>query len=177
MFFFVCGIKGCMQGFKCGSTFSSYRNHANRHHPGWQVLNTNDIHVYTSHDPSSSVLRSDSPPCSLDDNKLDDQSQCTTSGQLDMPNPFANVKPEEDPQRIAAKFLLTLKEKYNISQAAVNFTLSSISSIVDSVCNSCFDHSDPFDLLLTECQQTKFYKEEFGLVVSDPVNKIKLHSL
>ena len=91
-----------------------------------------------------------------------------------MPNPFANVKPEKDPQRIAAKFLLTLKEKYNISQAAVNFTLGSIGSIVDSVCNSCFDHSDPFDLLHTECQQTKFY-EEFGLVVSDPVNKIKLH--
>ncbi|SMN12480.1 hypothetical protein SPBRAN_1135 [uncultured Candidatus Thioglobus sp.] len=161
-----------MQGFKCGATFASYRTHANRHHPDWQVLNTSDISVHTSYEASSCVL-----PSELE---LDaDQSQCTTD-QLD--TPFATVEPEQDPQRVAAMLLLTLKEKYMISQDAVNFTLGSISSIVDGVCDSikdsiqerssltsdmlaCFNHSDPFDSLQTEYQQTKFYKKEFGLVV------------
>ena len=81
----------------------------------------------------------------------------------------------------AALFLLTLQEKYRLSQKAINFAVGSISTIVDSVCGSikesvqksfdvmdiysCFDWEDPFSSLQTEYQQFKFYREEFGLVV------------
>ena len=36
----------------------------------------------------------------------------------------------------AALFLLTLQEKYKLSQKAIDFAVGSISSIVDSVCDS-----------------------------------------
>ena len=89
----------------------------------------------------------------------------------------------------AALFLLTLQEKYRLSQKAVNFAVGSISTIVDSVCdsikesvknsldlNSCFDFEDPFSSLQTEYQQTKFYREEFGLVVCIIINWLNNNS-
>ncbi len=89
-------------------------------------------------------------------------------------------------ERAAGLFLLTLKEKYKLSQKAINFAVGSISTIVDSVTESiqdsvesalengasiadvaeCFQHDDPFESLQTEYKQSKFYREEFGLVVS-----------
>ena len=35
-FHFVCCIKGCLHSFKFGSTYSSFKTHANRKHPNWQ---------------------------------------------------------------------------------------------------------------------------------------------
>ena len=98
----------------------------------------------------------------------------------------ASEQTEADPQRVAALFLLTLQEKYRLSQAAINFAVGSINSIVNGVCHSiqgsvshalqgnaspntvlqCIEHDDPFAMLKTEYQQSKFYKNEFGLVVS-----------
>ena len=39
-------------------------------------------------------------------------------------------------------------------------------AIVRTRLAECFKHEDPFASLQTEYQQTKFYQEEFGLVVS-----------
>lgn len=38
-FFYVCGIQRCLQGFKCGASFSSFKTHAIRRHPNWQEQN------------------------------------------------------------------------------------------------------------------------------------------
>ena len=89
-------------------------------------------------------------------------------------------------KRTAGLFLLTFKEKFNLSQRAINYAVGSINNIVDRVCESvqqsviselkekgflddiaekfCFD--DPFAELQTEYRQSQFYKSEFGLVVS-----------
>ena len=84
-------------------------------------------------------------------------------------------------QKRAALFLLTFKEKYRLSQAAIDFAVGSIQSIVDSVCTSAVavvetdlssataiaaNKEDPFVSLRTNHQQSKFYREMFGLVVS-----------
>ena len=34
-FQYKCGIKGCIHQFHSGSTFSSFKTHANRKHPNW----------------------------------------------------------------------------------------------------------------------------------------------
>ena len=85
----------------------------------------------------------------------------------------------------AALFLLTFKEDYRLSQRAIDFAVGSFSTMVHSVCESiqesvqsylnstnstpdltsCFDYEDPFSCLRTEYQQSKFYRQEFGLVV------------
>ena len=84
-------------------------------------------------------------------------------------------------QKRAALFLLTFKEKYWLSQSAIDFAVGSIQSIVDSVCASAISAvetnlssataiaaniEDPFVSFKTNYQQSKFYRERFGLVVS-----------
>ena len=87
------------------------------------------------------------------------------------------------PERAAAMFLLTFKEKYMMPQAAINFATGAINGIIDSVRDSLLQsiqndsdnislpvnvqHEDPFSSLRTEYQQTKFYREEFGMIVSN----------
>ena len=90
----------------------------------------------------------------------------------------------------AALFLLTMQEKYCLSQKAINFAVHSVGTLIDKTCDSvrssvkrclchdsviddfCFDHEDPFASLQTDYQQTKFYREQFGLVVS--MNRIHI---
>ena len=93
-------------------------------------------------------------------------------------------------QRTAALFLLTFQERYKLSQTAINFGVGSINVIVNGVCESvhgsiqssldsdrcsstdvaaCFDDDDdedPFASLHTEYKQSKYYREEFGLIAS-----------
>jgi hypothetical protein len=82
----------------------------------------------------------------------------------------------EDVELAAARFLLTLKEKYRLTQASLNFALQSVGDIISITCRSiehavhqelsesdispspcCFHTPDPFSNLKTEYQQTKFY--------------------
>ena len=75
-------------------------------------------------------------------------------------------------QRTAALFLLTLQERYHVSEAAVNFAVGSIQSIVQGVFEAtktsaeqtspCIaemqvDHSDPFVSLISSQSFTEMY--------------------
>ena len=88
-----------------------------------------------------------------------------------------HVPTEVTPERAAALFLLTLQEKYRVSQAAINFAVGSVTSIIEGVCNSIkqnytelendipLKYDDPFASLQTDHQQTNYYQREFRLVV------------
>lgn len=85
-----------------------------------------------------------------------------------------------------AKFSIALKERHHLTQSALNFavgqTKQMMANVLDYVKESvkqrvgeidvdiddCFE-VDPFDALSTEYLQTKFYREQFNLVVS-PIN-------
>ena len=103
---------------------------------------------------------------------------------VDAVEPLFSCPPE---QRTVALFLLTFQEKCKVSQTAINFAVGSINTIVDSVCEgvqsslvneerlasaadtikACFSNrQDPFIHLQTEYKQSKFYHENFGLIVS-----------
>jgi len=93
-------------------------------------------------------------------------------------------------QRPAALFLLTLKERYSLTQAAVDFAVGQVQEMAACVAqdlktsvesrlqqhyiktgvdppdlSDCFEDIDPFSGLETEYLQTKFYVENFHLVV------------
>ena len=89
-------------------------------------------------------------------------------------------------ERTAALFLITFQERYGLSQAAINFAVGSINGILDGVSESIHEtaqglmeagscsldaafkeREDPFASLQTEYKQLKFYREVFGLVVSE----------
>ena len=92
---------------------------------------------------------------------------------------------QESLQLKTAKLLITLKEKYRLSQASIIFLMESVNDIVRvtseeiesnvqavlhnsgyHVPSECFVTVDPFNNLKTENQQTRFYREYLGLIVS-----------
>ena len=91
----------------------------------------------------------------------------------------------------AGNFILTVKEKFKFTQASLNYIMQAVNEITKLSANNikqsvikelqesgstitscldldqCFLPVNPFDELNTEYQQTKFFKEKFGLVISE----------
>lgn len=165
-FILRCGIGGCFYQFRSGKTFFSFKIHADRKHPNWRQKVNNSTEMQ-----SESVL----------DNVDGSQQEEPQVSEPEFPtiephrveqNSPADIAPSYNPpsaKHTAALFLLTLHEKYKLPQCAVNFAVGSVNSIVESVCISStnsFAYEDPFAGLQTEHQQSRYFREEFGLVVS-----------
>ena len=115
-----------------------------------------------------------------------------TEDQMDEDYPLApNLTAQQSLQRSAALFLLTLKERYQLTQSALDFTVSQVKEMLfydhqDKVAaintalrnqsgertptqaelSDCLEYKNPFATFQTEHLQTKYYREHFGLVVS-----------
>ena len=180
-FSLVCGIQGCVHQFKFGSTFSSFKTHATRKHRNWRdELGSNMASVYLSDDVQE-VSSFDEVPCLANEHQPSSDNDCILDQSDD--DTVATIRSVEE---TAALFLLTLKEKYKLTQTAINYVLGGVNQIVSGVCesieqslqasidasmldsdiSSVFQYDDPFSTLQTEHQQSKFYREHFGLVVS-----------
>ena len=184
-FAYVCGINGCIHLFKVGSTYSSFKTHANRKHPKWKDEMENITPPDGSVVPRNSLTSLEgrvalSVRIPNEESSFNDIDPVVVPGAvLDETSSF------HSPERTAAMFLLTFKEKYKLPQASINFAVSAINQIVVSVCESVkmsvkssaqeltneeiasrIQCQDPFASLQTEYQQTKFYRDVFGLVVS-----------
>lgn len=180
MFRFECGIKGCSHCFKCGSTYSSFKTHASRKHPNWyEYVNTDTVAAVPS-----AVAPGDSSSANTEELPLANPLQhapCPDQAEYSELETISSYQSCSEAQRRAALFLLTFKEKYRLSQAAIDFAVTSLQTIVHSVCASAVaaverdassvaaiaaNIEDPFASLRTNYQQTLFYRQEFGLVVS-----------
>ena len=98
--------------------------------------------------------------------------------------------------RSAALFLLSMKEKHRLTQTCVDYTVSNVQQMVQFIVedlhsaieskieqqlagtdismpdiSSCFKDIDPFQGLETEHKQIRFWKNNFGLVVSRLISK------
>lgn len=177
-----CGISGCLHQFQSGSTFYSFKSHADRKHPHWRV----NINGFIQHQLPTMPPTPPTPPTVLQHQNLslDNEREQTflVTSDIGSLNDCCTLEKENapSPKHTAALFILTLQEKYKLSQKAINFAVGSINTIVESVHDSIqvsvqnsegtdiipsFDYDDPFSDLQTEHQQSKFYREEFGLVV------------
>ena len=184
-----------MHLFKVGSSYSSWKTHASRKHPNWQ----NEMENYGTIAPAEiptvhcsdedETLQSSPVAVSVTGSHADDVDDHGELAKSQDDHIFADLK------RTAALFLLTFKEQYKLPQASIDFAVGAINGLISTVCNSvqeslqsqsdtamltaeqmttCFAYEDPFSSLKTEYQQTKFYREEFGLVVSH-VTRINIH--
>lgn len=184
-FHYVCGITNCPHTFKAPITYATFLTHCNRKHSNWrEALSRQDITKSSSQSEDHLSLDSGDSP------EEDHDTQEAMDLQRSAPDsPSSNESPtisDEDIKLAGARFLLTLKEKYRLTQASLNFALESVHDIIkitsqsihNSVCkeledgsfpptSGCFQTYDPFSNLRTEYQQTKFYKDNFGLVVRD----------
>ena len=170
-FSFTCGIEGCSTTFK---TYSALSSHLNRKH-------TNATIVSQQENPSVCCNTS------LEHSNESDSSLMTTGEDVSSQNVALNG----GSQRMAALFLLSLKEKYHLTQSSVNFAVGQVTGMMEFIAadirvaveeklrtalndtgvnlpclDDCFNNINPFDGIMSEHMQTKFYKENFYLVVS-----------
>lgn len=186
-FHFICGMQGCQHSFKFGSSFSSFKSHASRKHKNWQaILEVNDaessisslsaaISTFDSGDVDLPFL---SPVTNEPDSTMVQPSASFVQDNSDLNRSENSADSGVSPaSKSAAMFLLTLKERYNLPQTAIDFAVGTIHGIISNVCDSiqvphACEVEDPFGLLETEYKQNKFYRDVFGLVVS-----VQLHVL
>ncbi len=180
-FSFQCGFHGCIQNFR---TYSAMASHLQRKHPNWdsesfhdQDFDIDSFNVFQPEEIGGPSTDSSPPHAETMTNKL------------------------LAAQRSTALLLLTLKERYRVTQTAIDYTLSQIKQTVvllmedvkesvkrvvkdkaaidATVIDGCFDDVDIFEGLGTEHMQLKFYQKHFNLVVcywaGEAVRMGKLH--
>ena len=158
-----CPVTFCRQIFK---NFSTFNSHFTRKHSGYVVDNNLA--------DSSSIVH-------VDINN-DDVYECGNQ-EIDMElEASTGVASKDMAQRSAALFLLTMKEKFCLTQVALDFAVGQVRQMVGYLMEDiksklteelkadtnfeCFEWKDPFMDLDTEYLQHKFYKKHFGLIVS-----------
>ena len=195
-FHYICGISSCTRVFTSGSSFDAFRSHCNQKHNNWQhdFTPTLDYPTVSSADSECTSIREASERVNTADTSPDCENtqegtntiDCNFSNDgvmaHDPEQSTSNMSFHKDTIKIAAaKFILTLKEKFKLTQTSLDYTVKGVEELLllsnkfleQSVLESpefasspfCF-HSSPFNDLKTEYQQTKFFKENFGLVVS-----------
>jgi len=197
-FLYQCGISSCTHLFITGNTFETFRSHCVRKHHGWQheFVPTLEF-IQEEGDPVSSPQRivpvtdgTDGEATSHDcTSRQEDE---TSTRYLDSLNNDTEVGADEQlnfavqketVKTAAAKFILTLKEKYRLTQASLDYTINAVDKLLSmssEVAEQSFDqrqYLSPFDDLKTEYQQTKYFKENFGVVVSTFVHMLTLQNL
>ena len=199
-FHYKCGISSCTRVFTSGSSFDAFRSHCYQKHHNWQHDFTPTLEVgpaVSSAGSDCTFIREVSERVSIADTPPDYESTQEDTNTIDynvsndVVMPIMAHDPEQSTSNMsfhkdiikiaAAKFILTLKEKFKLTQTSLDYTVKGVEELLllsskyleQSVSESlglasspfCF-HLSPFDDLKTEYQQTKFFKENFGLIVS-----------
>jgi hypothetical protein len=172
-------------------TFSAFSSHLNRKHP--------TISIVSPDQNQSSCIITSELEARLSQNDLPDLSSVNVNDTIPMLDTDELESNESvtlagGSKRMAALFLLTMKEKHRLTQSSINFAVTQVtdmfkfiaadikSSVEGKLKESlneagvslpdlaeCFN-VNPFDGLMSEHMQTKFYRENFYLVVSQMNN-------
>lgn len=170
-FCFTCGVEGCSQTF---TKYSAILSHLSRKHRG---VNFEQAYV---------------TPTLYEDGEQGHNGDTDTQAEMPMavePTSSSNGD-THSLDRSAALFLLTLKEQHQVTQKVVDFAVEEVRQMVSyavdhvhksvtmklSECSQaigcqvpdisdCFKVPDPFGHLESEYMQTKFYRDNFDLVV------------
>ena len=163
-FKFACNI--CSQTF---TKYSSMTSHLYRKHRG--QAHQSSVAATDDQEPPTSIAEIQHTLAEMDENSAEIDG---SSAEVDAQSLQAERSlPCNSLQRSAALFLLTLKEKYKLTQTAVDFAVGQVQCMVNFALDdmrrrmelSSTFSLDPFEELHSEYMQTKFFKENFGLVV------------
>ena len=190
-FLFTCGVEGCQQTFRTYASICSHLNRKHRHANLEEVQS--EVIAGTSTYLSNEINNIEDNVSNYRDDDItesfpDDEDDDITTGSEDNIDVSGCTSTENYLQRSAALFLLTLKERYQLTQTAINFLIRQVQNMIhysllniknsaelmglitenitQSVLLDYFECVDPFKSLHSEYLQTKFYKDHFGLVVS-----------
>ena len=191
-----------ISGLEVRSKYDSFISHCNRKHVQWRHritslnfeerdtdsgVNFSNVEDILPPIDSDTVLPSVDDPVTNGHITLSEADQ-VVSTSTDMIE-RAGDETQQDIVLLAARFMITLKEKYKLTQTSLQFTLDSVTDILKAVSQNinlsvrkqltelsqssdildvlscCFEIDSPFKNLATEYQQTKYYKENLGLIV------------
>ena len=115
-----------------GSTYSSFLSHANRKHPNWRQVLDATFPIGRRKQPSLQPLIEPESGCG-DESTNDGDDDHKDFSMPDYPSRDNEDVCVSDSQRAAAKFVLTLKERYKLSQTAVDFAIAAVNQIISAV--------------------------------------------
>ena len=201
-FRYQCGISSCTRVFASGSCFDAFRGHCIRKHLNWQQMLTisleptqdnKDPPVDSTMSDGLSAIHSEGAGGSVAISSHDceeasirysdvftDDIEHGSNEQLTLAVQKETIK------RDAAKFILNLKERYKLTQASLDYTIKAVDNLMflsSKMAKQSLAEGDQgqysslFDDLQTEYLQTKYFKENFGLIVSVDVYVNYLHTL
>lgn len=190
-FMYACNIDQCPRAFSLGSTYSSFLTHANRKHQNWRQVLDAATPIRRLQQPSLQPIIAENENSNSDedtsDSDGDDEDEVMDYGMPEYPPLNTQDIRISDAQKAAGQFLLTLKERYKLTQTAIDFAIGAVNQIISAVYEEMMSSviktlrdrgisvpdvdlfaSAPLNLfegLETEYKQTQFYKDHFGLVV------------
>ena len=112
-FRYPCGISGCVQTF---STYSGISSHLRRKHLTELLELESEV--------------TEQVPCNVEyaEEDLNDEELCETNS-----NPDQEYSTSANRKKSVALLLLTLKEKYRVTQAAIDFTVGQMKETIENV--------------------------------------------
>ena len=137
-FMYACHVEHCPRAFTLGSTYSSFLSHATRKHPNWKELLDQAPPITRpklnqSANSSASFLECESQgEIESDDDQQDDSNDPMDFSTPEWPT-NSSGDGVSDAIKAAGKFLHGLKERYRLSQAAVDFTVGAVNQIISIV--------------------------------------------
>lgn len=177
-FNYVCGISSCDRNFVTGTTYEAFHNHCTRYHHNWRQNIIPTIGVKEGTGGTTGAATADS---SIDDHDIncveDSMLPCETYACLETDGTEvvtvckSRIDDTSRMKMVTGKFIIqtvnniTELSANSIKQSVMKELQESGGTITPSL-DQCFLPINPFDELKTEYQQTMFFKEEFGLVVS-----------
>ena len=196
-FNYVCGISSCGRNFATDATYEAFCDHCTRYHHNWRrtFIPTTGIEELTI--DATLLATTNESRSSIEDDDIEDTLNCVEETLPFLESHGTEIVPvhrprDDDTSRMkmaAGNFVLTVKEKFKLTQASLNYIMQTVNeitklsannikqsvmkelqgsgSVIAPCLNQCFLPVNPFDELNTEYQQTKFFKEKFGLVVSE----------
>ena len=190
-FCYACEITPCQRIFVTGDSFNAFRSHCTRYHLNWKdtlnsMPNEDEYTLDDDGDLTVNAIEMNNHVCDSVTEMDTRQSTELEEASSDYNNEASIDNRHSDVETTVAHFILNLKEKFKLTQASLNFAIKSVEELVMVSANNvkqsiknevgdtaiinipdhCFVPESPFLNLKSEYQQTKFFKENFNLVVS-----------
>ena len=129
-FFYICGISSCRYEFTSGSTYATFLTHCNRKHNKWRetLCQSTILDGHCLYTCDSGITNAESKSSSETVDFCDDMITEDSDVMSVIAKP--QFSEEEDIVLAAARFLITLKEKYRLTQASLDFALESVDDII-----------------------------------------------
>ena len=200
LFLQKCVVTSCSQTFR---TYSSFNSHLNRKHRGVDVesearksLLSNEIFTLENTERIDGTIESEAAEMDIGDSHMGrsyGSGETSTENQHDQEDDEVRscqlYASNDDRERSAALLLLTVKERFKLTQSAIDFITQQVHNIISygvddiqKVVEEWLESQgisanftelaarleplrNPFAAIETEYMQSKFYRDHFNLVV------------